>query len=151
MNLIQREWEASPPNVARVRELLAETRENPGRGWEWDYWDRRCNLSLMTLKGHQGFVNHVAFSRDGSRIVTTSDDYSARLWDAATGSELAYLRDSEAAIQSAAFNRNGARLFTGSMDGNLRVWDTGTSKLLRTLPVPEARPWWAPPSSHRRS
>ena len=130
MNLIQREWEASPPNIARVRDLLAEMRDSPHRGWEWDYWSRRCNLSLLTLSGHHGLLNHVAYSPDGTKIVTTSDDYSARIWDAASGEQLAEMRVSEAAVQSAAFAPTGA-LLTGSMDGKIRVWPASDYKKSR--------------------
>ena len=34
---------------------------------------------------HEGPVTSAAFSPDGTRIVTASDDSTARLWDAATG------------------------------------------------------------------
>jgi WD40 repeat protein len=33
-------------------------------------------------------VNYASFSPDGQRIVTASDDKTARVWDAATGTEL---------------------------------------------------------------
>jgi WD40 repeat protein len=41
------------------------------------------------LRGHEGSVFSAAFSPDGSRIVTASDDDTARIWDAATGKEIA--------------------------------------------------------------
>ncbi|MDZ4770014.1 MAG: hypothetical protein SGJ24_12875, partial [Chloroflexota bacterium] len=40
---------------------------------------------LITLSGHSGAVNAVAFSPDGSRLITGSEDSTARLWDSATG------------------------------------------------------------------
>jgi WD40 repeat protein len=43
------------------------------------------------LRGHEGSVFSAAFSPDGSRIVTTSDDETARIWDAATGKEIEVL------------------------------------------------------------
>ena len=41
-------------------------------------------------------MNSAAFSPDGSRIVTASDDKTARIWDAATGKEIAVLRGHDA-------------------------------------------------------
>ena len=40
-------------------------------------------------------MNSAAFSPDGARIVTASDDRTARVWDAATGQEIAALRGHE--------------------------------------------------------
>ena len=46
-------------------------------------------------------MQSAAFSPDGSRIVTASDDKTARIWDAASGKEIAVLRGHE--------NRGGVR------------------------------------------
>ena len=49
-----------------------------------------------------------------TRIVTASDDKTARLWDAATGKEIAVLRGHEGYVRSAAFSPDGARIVTAS-------------------------------------
>ncbi|HUS32508.1 MAG TPA: protein kinase [Kofleriaceae bacterium] len=44
------------------------------------------------LRGHEGFIRRIAFSPDGTRIVTYGDDKSVRLWDASTGEQLQALQ-----------------------------------------------------------
>jgi hypothetical protein len=44
------------------------------------------------LKGHNGGVGRAAFSPDGQRIVTASDDQTARIWDASRSKTIIDLR-----------------------------------------------------------
>ncbi len=48
--------------------------------------------ALLELKGHTGEVTSVAFSPDGTRIVTGSEDQTAKVWDARTGTPLLELK-----------------------------------------------------------
>src|SRR5262249_14463069 len=63
---------------------------------------------LFVLDDHDGFVYSAAFSPDGTRIVTASDDKTARIWDAASAKEIAVLRHHDAA-HSAAFSPDGSQ------------------------------------------
>ena len=49
----------------------------------------RAASRSRSLKGHTGSVRSAAFSPDGKRIVTASEDNTARLWDAESGKEIA--------------------------------------------------------------
>ena len=40
-------------------------------------WDAVTGKELMTLKGHDGWVNSAAYSQDGHGIVTASMDITA--------------------------------------------------------------------------
>ena len=60
------------------------------------------------LKGHTGQVSSVAFSPDGTRIVTGSRlDGTAKVWDARTGAALLDLKGHTGEVSSVAFSPDG--------------------------------------------
>jgi WD40 repeat protein len=75
------------------------------------------------LSGHYGAVRRAAFSADGARVVTASEDRTARVWDWVTGQAIAVLTGHGGAVSSAAFSPDGARVVTTSIDKTARVWD----------------------------
>ncbi|HUK08431.1 MAG TPA: WD40 repeat domain-containing protein [Stellaceae bacterium] len=87
----------------------------------------------MVLRGHEGDVLSAAFSPDGTRIVTASEDNTARLWDAASGKEIAALRGHENIVRSAVFSPDGTRIVTASDDKTARLWDAASGKEIAVL------------------
>src|SRR6516162_3459757 len=77
----------------------------------------------FALGGHKREVNSAAFSPDGSRIVTASEDKTARIWDAASAKEIAVLRGHDNYVWSAVFSPDGSRIVTASRDKTARIWD----------------------------
>ena len=70
-----------------------------------------------------------AFSPDGKRIVTASEDKTARLWDAETGKPIGEpLTGHTDGVSSAAFSPDGKRIVTASADKTARLWDAETGK-----------------------
>ena len=72
---------------------------------------------------HEGPVNSAAFSPDGARVVTASDDKTARVWDATTGAPIGQHLQHADRVWSAAFSPDGARMVTASADKTARLWD----------------------------
>ena len=74
-------------------------------------------------------VTDVAFSPDGTRIVSGSNDGTLRIWDAATGQQVgAPLTGHSLGVRSVAFSRDGHRIISGSIDKTARIWDAGTGQ-----------------------
>src|SRR6185437_3214970 len=88
--------------------------------------DKRKTPDVLDLEGHQGTVEFAAFNPDGTRVVTASDDETARIWDAATGQEIMVLRGHEDWVWCAAYDPSGTRIVTTSRDKTARVWDATT-------------------------
>jgi dipeptidyl aminopeptidase/acylaminoacyl peptidase len=96
-------------------------------------WDVATGKQLALLQGHTGPVWSVAFSPDGARLATASNDGTARVWDAATGKPLALLQGHTGQLWSVAFSPDGTRLATASSDGTARVWDAASGRQLVSL------------------
>ena len=77
---------------------------------------------LMEFRGHERGAVDVAFRFDGKRLVTVSEDGTARMWDAATGKTLAIFPNRFGRIIHAAFSPDGMRIVTTLADGGALAW-----------------------------
>jgi hypothetical protein len=79
----------------------------------------------------------VAFSPDGTRIVTVGGEYpkvgEAKVWDARTGTSQLELKGHTDLVRGVAFSPAGTRIVTGSYDMTAKVWDARTGTALLTL------------------
>ena len=136
MSLAQQAWEEN--NIGRLQQLLKETEQWPDRGFEWYYWQRQLHLPLKTFV-HPSLATAGAFSPDGSRLVTTSEDGVARVWETASGRKLATFQGNGDPIYSVAFSPEGRWIANGEWVTNsaqasaASVWEAATGRLLLTL------------------
>ena len=75
----------------------------------------------------------MSFSPDGTRIVTGSEDKTAKVWDARTGTPLLDLKGHTGEVVSVSFSPDGTRIVTGSDDKTAKVWDARTGTPLLDL------------------
>lgn len=90
------------------------------------FQEARANDRLVTvLAGHSDGIEYAEFSPNGGRVLTASDDKTARVWDVTTATVVRTLRSSGVFI-SARFSPGGRRIVTASSDRTARVWDANT-------------------------
>lgn len=76
----------------------------------------------------------LAFSPDGSRLVTVSEDAAGVVWDTQSWEPLVELRGHDGWIVNVAFDPVRDEVATASLDGTVKVWDleTGATRLTFT-------------------
>jgi WD40 repeat protein len=84
------------------------------------------------VSGHSDQVRDAAFSPDGKRLLTASEDHTARIWDVATGRELMRLNH-DSKVWQAHFSPDGRLIVTASGDNLARIWDAATGRPLAQL------------------
>jgi WD40 repeat protein len=84
--------------------------------------------------GNQTLIRDLAFSPDGSRLVTASADRRIRIWDALNGVErLAMAQDGS--VTEVVFSSDGRWLATTGDDRTARVWDAETGEEIFQIPL----------------
>lgn len=89
---------------------------------------------VARLMGHVRSILDIAFTPDGARVVTASDDGTARIWQATTGRELHVLRAHDSAVEKVLITPDGRRIITASPDGTVRIWHASSGRELISLP-----------------
>ena len=115
------------------------------RGPQREGMGAETGKELLSLNKYD--VHSIAWSPDGKRLATGSEDYTARVWDAETGKELFTLDGPTGQVTSVAWSPDGKRLATGSGGHTAKVWDARTGKELFALGDANARIWtvaWSP-------
>lgn len=97
-------------------------------------WSTRYGTNIATFENDHGAVQALAFSPDGSRLVS-ANLRDAWVWSTATGNQLGALQGHSSAVLDAAFSGDGSMIATASGDNTARVWSANSQgyELIATL------------------
>jgi len=85
------------------------------------------------LRGHEGTVLSMAFSRDAKKVVTACEDGKLRVFSVGDWKLLATLAGHRGAVHRAEFSPNGQWIASAGEDQTVRVWSAENGTLLQTL------------------
>ena len=130
------EWWAC--NVGRADQLLGECPAEY-RHWEWHYLKRLCHAELRALHGHTQAIRGVAFSPEGRRLASASDDRTVKVWTLDASEPPITLAGHQELVAAVAFSPDGRRLASASGDwvtgkpGEVKIWDLVSGRELLNL------------------
>ncbi len=85
-------------------------------------WDAMKGEELAARREHDGAIYGLAFTPDGTRLVSGSYDQTAVVWETASWRPVATLRYADP-VYRVAFDPAGERLAVGVIDGKVRLLD----------------------------
>jgi serine/threonine protein kinase len=123
--------------------LATGDRNSTVRVWDWE------NQIPIELVGHSGTVCALAYSPDGTRLVSTGSDGIVRVWnlkeidwERREGPKRAMeLSEHRGSVYGAAFSPDGTKIATAGWDGYVRIWDANHGTQLRAIKVQRHDVW----------
>jgi hypothetical protein len=101
--------------VDQFEELFRYCRE-PAREDQANVFDAMTGDSRPRMRGHDGWITGVDFSRDDRFLVSASEDTTARVWEVATGIQVAEATTNVDDLIGAVFSQDGSSLLIFSPD-----------------------------------
>jgi WD40 repeat protein len=108
--------------------------EGPEESGLIDIRDAATGESVRSFRGHEGDVNLVAFSDDGSLLATSGDDGSVKVWDPATGELIRGFDGGGGQMWGVSMSPDSSLLAAASWDDQTAlIWDVATGRRITEI------------------
>ncbi len=87
-------------------------------------WDIEPQKLVFNLTGHEGQISEIRSCSDGTKLVTYSNDCTARVWSAVDGTCLLVCPGPDYGVKACAISGDGQVVGLGGADASLRFWST---------------------------
>ncbi|MDB9488324.1 hypothetical protein PN492_17525 [Dolichospermum circinale CS-537/01] len=88
---------------------------------------------LRTLTGHSSWVQAVAVTADGTRVISGSSDNTVKVWNLETGEEQLTLTGHSSWVNAVAVTADGTRVISGYDDNTVKVWNLQNGEEIATF------------------
>ncbi len=88
---------------------------------------------IKTLQGHTDWVRSAHWNKDGSKILSASNDGTIKIWDTKTCESLQSFKCHKEWINWVDWNFDGTKIASVSDDTTIKIWDAQTQQCLHTL------------------
>jgi predicted Ser/Thr protein kinase len=120
---------------ADCRRALVALNDPDRRDFAVRVWDLEAGKELRRLEGHEDVVMAMAFSPDGTRVLTGGRDSLVRLWDAGDGRLMRTFEGHTKPrwVRGVCFLPDGKRALSTGNDERLLLWDLATGQLVKEM------------------
>jgi WD40 repeat protein len=92
---------------------------------------------LIKLIGQNSKINYASFNYDNLKLLTASDDSTARVWDIKTGKTILELKGHDNKVNYSSFSNDNKFIVTMDDFNTLRIWNNETGNLIYTFDTTE--------------
>ncbi len=92
-------------------------------------WDAVTDDEIATIQGHSGFITDLAFSPDGTKLVSAGSDNTLHIWDVIKRISLYVIPlTGENRYVAVAYSPDGTTIASGGADGEISLWNAQTGQ-----------------------
>ncbi|KIK53591.1 hypothetical protein GYMLUDRAFT_250293 [Collybiopsis luxurians FD-317 M1] len=131
----------APPDLLTLADINNESKMSPVRKAALQTWKSLHKLTEVIepflegtpFEGPVSVFNVIssaaelfAFSSNGFKVISGSDDRTVRLWNAVTGEQEMIMNGHTEEVYSVAFSPDGRKVMSGSDNNTVNIWDVAT-------------------------
>jgi eukaryotic-like serine/threonine-protein kinase len=136
----QRVWDEKPAGVQYAvyspdgRRIATAGRDGTLKIWRAD----GGRTPLLSLRAHTSSITSIAFSPDGSRLVSAPSgdnrkDLNLKVWDSSTGQQVGEMAGHTDGISCVEWLPQGSTVVSAGWDATVRIWDVETGRCLHAM------------------